>query len=103
MWKFLGRRALASIPVLLLASILIFLLVREFGADPARIRCGQTRDPNCITRVRDQLGLDRPLVVQYVDEMKGFVTGDWGTSQRSDQSVHTMIDDALGDTVPLAF
>ena len=37
MWKYLGRRALASIPVLLLASILIFLLVREFGADPARV------------------------------------------------------------------
>ena len=40
MWKYVGRRALASIPVLLLASVLIFLLVREFGADPARIRCG---------------------------------------------------------------
>ena len=103
MWKFVGRRALASIPVLLLASILIFLLVREFGADPARVRCGQTRDPQCVTRVREQLGLDRPLAVQYVDEMQGFVTGDWGTSQRSDQSVQTMIADALGETAQLAF
>jgi peptide/nickel transport system permease protein len=103
MWKYVGRRALASIPVLLLASVLIFLLVREFGADPARVRCGQTRDPHCVTRVREQLGLDRPLVVQYADEMQGFVTGDWGTSQRSDQSVQTMIGDALGDTAQLAF
>ena len=103
MWKYVGRRALASIPVLLLASVLIFLLVREFGADPARVRCGQTRDPHCVTRVRDQLGLDRPLVVQYADEMQGFVTGDWGTSQRSDQSVQAMIGDALGDTAQLAF
>ena len=87
MWKYVGRRALASIPVLLLASVLIFLLVREFGADPARVRCGQTRDPTCITRVREQLGLDRPLPVQYADEMGGFVTGDWGTSLRSDRSV----------------
>ena len=102
MWKYVGRRALASIPVLLLASVLIFLLVREFGADPARVRCGQTRDPHCVTRVREQLGLDRPLVVQYADEMQGFVTGDWGTSQRSDQSVQTMIGDALGDTAQLA-
>ena len=103
MWKYLGRRALASIPVLLLASILIFLLVREFGADPARVRCGATRDPQCLTRVREHLGLDRPLVVQYGDEMRGFVTGDWGTSQRSDQSVQTLIGDALGDTAQLAF
>jgi peptide/nickel transport system permease protein len=103
MWKYVGRRALASIPVLLLASVLIFLLVREFGADPARIRCGQTRDPTCLSRVRDQLGLDRPLVVQYADEMRGFATGDWGTSQRSDRSVQTMIGDALGETAPLAF
>ena len=103
MWKYVGRRALASIPVLLLASVLIFLLVREFGADPARVRCGQSRDPHCVTRVREQLGLERPLVVQYADEMQGFVTGDWGTSQRSDQSVQTMIGDALGDTAQLAF
>ena len=103
MWKYVGRRALASIPVLLLASVLIFLLVREFGADPARIRCGQTRDATCVDRVRDQLGLDRPLIVQYGDEMRGFVTGDWGTSQRSDRSVQTMIGDALGETAPLAF
>jgi peptide/nickel transport system permease protein len=103
MWKYVGRRALVSIPVLLLASVLIFLLVREFGADPARLRCGVTRDPNCIARVRDQLGLDRPLVVQYADEMRGFITGDWGTSLRSDRSVSTAIGDALGETVQLVF
>ena len=103
MWKYIGRRALASIPVLLLASILIFLLVREFGADPARVRCGATRDPTCLTRVRDQLGLDRPILTQYADEMRGFVTGDWGTSQRSDRAVQPMIGDALGETAQLAF
>jgi peptide/nickel transport system permease protein len=103
MWKYVGRRALASIPVLLLTSILIFLLVREFGADPARIRCGASRDPACLSRAREHLGLDRPLVVQYADEMRGFVTGDWGTSQRTDQSVQTLIGDALGDTAQLAF
>lgn len=103
MWRYVGRRALASIPVLLLASVLIFLLVREFGADPARVRCGASRDPSCITRVRDDLGLDRPLPVQYADEMGGFLTGDWGTSLRSDRSVSAAIGDALGETAQLAF
>lgn len=103
MWKYVARRALASIPVLLLASVLIFLLVREFGADPARQRCQASRDPQCIVRVREQLELDRPVPVQYLDEMKSFVTGDWGNSLRSDRSVSELIRDAMAETVPLAF
>lgn len=102
MWKYVTRRALASIPVLLLASVLIFLLVREFGADPARQRCQTSRDPQCIVRVREQLELDRPLPVQYLDEMRGFVAGDWGNSLRSDRSVRELIGDAMRETVPLA-
>ena len=103
MWKYVARRALASIPVLLLASVLIFLLVREFGADPARQRCQASRDPQCIVRVRAQLELDRPVPVLYLDEMKSFVTGDWGNSLRSDRSVSELIRDAMAETVPLAF
>lgn len=103
MGKYVARRALAAVPMLLLASVLVFVLVREFGADPARIRCTGSRDPSCVARVRDQLGLDRPLPVQYVDTMADFVTGDWGTSQRSDRSVRAAIGDALGETAPLVF
>lgn len=103
MWRFVARRALASVPVLVLASLLAFVLVREFGADPARIRCATSRDPGCIARVEAKLGLDRPLPVQYVDAMTDFVTGEWGTSLRSDQSVRTLITDALGETLPLVF
>ncbi|MEI8000769.1 MAG: ABC transporter permease [Actinomycetes bacterium] len=98
MWKYLGRRALVSIPVLLLASVLIFLLVREFGADPARLRCGASRDPGCLVRTRADLGLDRPLPVQYGDEMWHFATGRWGTGLRSDRSVLESIGQALGET-----
>ena len=103
MWKYVVRRALASIPVLLLASVLIFLLVREFGADPARQRCATSRDRSCLERVREELDLDRPLPVQYVDEMRAFVTGNWGESLRSDRSVGELIGDALSETAPLAF
>jgi peptide/nickel transport system permease protein len=103
MWKYVARRAVASIPVLVLASLLVFVLVREFGADPARQRCGTSRDPGCVARVRDQLGLDRPLPVQYVAEMADFVTGNWGTSLRSDQSVGELIGRGLRETGPLVF
>jgi len=103
MWRYVARRALASIPVLLLASVLIFVLVREFGADPARLRCATSRDPNCMARVEARLGLDRSLPAQYVDTMRDFVTGDWGTSLRSDRSVRDAITDAMAETAPLVF
>lgn len=103
MWRYVARRALASIPVLLLASVLVFLLVREFGADPARIRCGVSRDAGCVERVRADLGLNRPLIVQYADEMGGFLSGNWGTSLRSERSVSAAIGDAMGETAQLAF
>ena len=68
MKKYMLRRVAASIPVLLLASILIFLLVREFGADPARVRCQASRDVHCRERVE---GAARPRTrrcpMQYVD------------------------------------
>lgn len=103
MLKYIGRRALYSVPVLILASMLIFVLVREFGTDPARARCGISRDKGCIPRVEKQLGLDKALPVQYVDYMADFVQGDWGDSQRTGQSVSESIGRDLWSTVQLAF
>lgn len=103
MLKYVLRRVLYSIPVLILASMLIFVLVREFGADPARTRCGVSRDKQCIPRVEKELGLDQPLPVQYVDYMSEFVQGRWGDSQRTGQSVAESIRRALWDTSQLAF
>ncbi len=103
MLKYILRRVLYSIPVLVLASMLIFVLVREFGADPARQRCQHSRDTTCIPRVEKQLGLDKSLPIQYVDFMGDFLQGKWGTSQRTDQSVADSIRTDLWDTSQLAF
>lgn len=103
MLKYILRRALYSIPVLIFASVLIFVLVREFGADPARVRCGLSRDKTCVARVTKELGLDKPLHEQYGDFMGDFVQGDWGTSERTGQSVSERIGSALWDTSQLAF
>jgi len=100
--KYVLRRLAAAVPILLVASILVFVLVREFGADPARVRCQQSRDPNCRERVTQQLGLDASLPDQYVEFMGDFLQGDWGQSERTDQSVATSIRNALGDTGQLA-
>ena len=103
MTRYIGRRIAASIPVLLLASVLVFLLVREFGADPARVRCQQSRDVQCRERAREALGLDDPLPVQYATFMGDFLQGDWGQSQRTDRSVAESIRDDLWETSQLAF
>src|SRR5688500_11468617 len=102
--RFVARRVLVSVPILVLASILVFVLVREGGDDPARIRCQGSRDAiECRERVRHGLGLDESLPEQYVDFMGDFVQGDWGQSQRTDRSVSAEIGDALWDTSQLAF
>ncbi len=103
MTKYVLRRIAASIPVLLLASVLVFLLVREFGADPARIRCQASRDVECRDRAREALGLNDPLPEQYVRFMGDFVQGDWGESQRTGRSVGESIRDDLWETSQLAF
>jgi peptide/nickel transport system permease protein len=103
MTKYIGRRIAASIPVLILASMLVFLLVREFGADPARVRCQQSRDVQCRERARQELGLDASLPEQYFTFMGDFVQGDWGQSQRTDRSVAESIREDLWETSQLAF
>jgi peptide/nickel transport system permease protein len=103
MTKYILRRVAASIPVLLLASVLVFLLVREFGADPARVRCQASRDIECRERARVALGLNDPLPEQYVTFMGDFLQGDWGESQRTGRSVSESIKDDLWETSQLAF
>ena len=103
MTRYILRRVAASIPVLLLASVLVFLLVREFGADPARVRCQTSRDTECRERAREALGLNDPLPEQYITFMGDFVQGDWGDSQRTGRSVSESIKDDLWETSQLAF
>jgi len=102
--KYVLRRVLASIPVLLLASVLVFVLVREFGPDPAVSRCQNSRQILvCRERARVALGLNDSLPEQYVRFMGDFVQGDWGQSQRTDQAVAERIENSLWETSQLAF
>ncbi|GAA1829143.1 ABC transporter permease [Pseudonocardia ailaonensis] len=81
----LVRRLLALPPLLLLASVLVFLLPRMAGVDTTReiVRArtdGIEPDPVVAARVAAELGLDRPLPVQYLHWIGGVLTGDLGTS-----------------------
>ncbi len=104
MAKYVLRRVLYSIPVLILASdpdLRARARVRHRpGPRPVR---RVSRDKTCIPRVEKQLGLDQSLPVQYVDYMSDFVQGQWGDSQRTGQSVADSIRRDLWDTSQLAF
>ena len=102
MSAYILRRIGYSIVVLVAASVLVFVLVRVFGPDPAA-RLRASRDPQAYLRERARLGLDKPLVTQYVDSMSHIVRFEWGNSFKTGRSVTDSIRTALAHTIPLAF
>jgi len=78
--KFILRRILLLIPILLGLSVLIFLFIRLLPGDPAGAILGERATPENIERVRAALGLDRPLHEQYFEYLGGLLRGDLGQS-----------------------
>jgi peptide/nickel transport system permease protein len=100
--NFLARRILFTIPVLLIASFLLFVFVRVTFDPTAKLRAGRT-DTEAVAREKERLGLDKPVVVQYGQWLGKFVRGDWGQSERTRQDVFAMIRRSLWYTVQLIF
>jgi peptide/nickel transport system permease protein len=80
MFRFVVRRLVLSIPILLLVSIMVFGLIHLIPGDPARVILGQEATPEAIAGLRRELGLDRPLVVQYLTWLGNVLRGDLGRS-----------------------
>jgi peptide/nickel transport system permease protein len=98
----LGRLA-AAIPTLIVLTILIFLMLQLIPGDPAEIFLGEKRStPELLEQVRHDMGLDRPLYMQYLSYMGGVVRGDFGVSLFNNQPVLGQILDALPYTLSLA-
>ncbi len=79
-FRYLGRRLLSLVLVLVGVSILTFFLSHVIPGDPARLIAGPQAGQEAVDKVREQLGLDRPLVAQYVNYMRDLLHGDLGTS-----------------------
>ena len=99
MLTFVLRRVLYSIPVIWVASFVLFWAVRATFDPLAKLR--QSRDPGTLQREVERLGLDQSVFHQYLLWLKAFVTGDWGTSTRTGQEVREMIGAALSPTLQL--
>ena len=101
MLRYVAVRLLQLIPVVLLASVGIFLIIHLVPGDPVVTVTGLDASPEQMARVRSELGLDRPLPVQYVDWLGRVVTGDLGTSIVSQSPTSTLIVDRMPATIQL--
>lgn len=100
--RYVARRIGIFLVSLLGASMLVFLVMSVLPGDPAAVMLGTQATPEAVASLREELGLDRPLPIQYADWLTGAATGDLGTSFFSGQEIAPQIRDRLAITVPLA-
>lgn len=94
MYMYVIKRVLLVIPTLVGAAALVFLLMRLIPGDVCVIRLGSsggTFDPRAVTLCHEELGLNRPIIIQFFEFMWGFATLDFGTSMWSAKPVTTEI------------
>jgi len=94
-------RGVLLIAGLLVSSVLIFLTLRVFPGDVAQLIAGTQASPATVEALREALGFNRPLFVQYGEWIGGVLTGDLGTSQLSGASVGAELAEKAQVTVPL--
>jgi peptide/nickel transport system permease protein len=102
MLAFIIRRLLQAILVMLTVAFVAFLLFQYVG-DPVNQMLGQDATPEDRLRLRAELGLDQPFVVQFAKFVGNAVQGDFGLSLRQGRKVSTLIEERLPATLELAF
>jgi peptide/nickel transport system permease protein len=98
----IGRRLGLAVPMLLGMSVLVFLIVHLVPGDPASAILGLNQTPELIARVRRDLGLDEPLVVQYFTWLGHLLQGDFGTDYSSNAPIGELLTQRLPVTIELA-
>lgn len=101
----LVRRCAQFIPVFFGITVLSFTLIHLAPSDPVSVRLslgGIAVDPTVAAQMRTEMGLDRPLPIQYGDWLMRFLHGDMGISYRSDRPVAAMLLQALPYTLAIA-
>lgn len=103
MQRLIIRRLIAYAPTIILVSMLIYsLLLLIPGQDPVNIMLGDSGDPELIELFRKELGLDRPIHVQYADWVWGVAHGDWGRSIRTRELISVELKRRFAITLELA-
>jgi peptide/nickel transport system permease protein len=102
MTRFLVRRVLTTLLVMLGVSFVVFMIVQLVPGDPVRVMLGLQADQAKIEEIRQLMGFDRPLLVQYVDWLWSALHGDLGQSYITGQSVSEAVAQRLPATLSLA-
>ena len=102
MWGYIGRRLLATIPVIAVVAVLVFLMLRLTPGDPAAVIAGPSATEADIVEIRDKLGLDKPLPTQFARWVGGMFAGDFGESFFYKKQVSDLIADRIEPTLSLA-
>ena len=98
---YIVKRVLLVIPVLIGVSIVAFLMSHLVPGDPVTVMLGERATAEDAARLREELGFNEPLYIQYLNYVQGVLQGDLGTSIRSGQPVLTEIQDRFPSTLVL--
>lgn len=102
MLRFLARRLVLTVVVLIGVATLVFSLIHLIPGDPAQAMLGEAASQKDVEDLRHRLGLDQPLIAQYGHFLRGVVHGDLGTSLRTGMPVTGQILERLPATLELA-
>ncbi len=102
MLRFVVRRLLLLVPILLGLSILVFAWIRALPGGPAEALLGERATPERVAQIRKQYGLDKPVYVQYLRYVKTVGQGDFGQSVRTRRAVVTELREKFPATIELA-
>ncbi len=102
MLRYIARRLGFLVLTVILTSLFIFSITQLLPGDVARVILGREASETALAQVREELGLNRPLPVQYLTWLGSFVTGDWGTSYSTDQPIRPLVMERLGSSLRLA-
>lgn len=102
MGSYVAHRLGSLIATLIAASVVIFVVMEVLPGDPAAYMLGLNAEPEAVAALRQQLGLDEPVVQRYFTWIGGFLTGDFGLSYTYRVPVAELIADRLWVSVPLA-
>ena len=103
MTLFILKRLAQIIPVTLGVTLVVFLIMQMIPGDPAIILAGEGASQETVAELRENLGLNKPLAVQYTDYIKNLLQGDMGHSLKNNQPVFEEITARLPITIELAF
>jgi len=102
MRRYLLKRLVHSVFVIFFVATVVFAAVRSIPGDPARLMLGGDADSAALEALRNELGLNQPLYVQYLRWLRRILTGNFGESIRTGQSVLDLLVQVAGPTLSIA-